>query len=104
MSGITTTDYAENSTSTVAIYAATGAAEGSTVTWSLTGDDSDDFSISNSGALTFSSSPDYESPADSDTDNVYKVTVNAFDGTCTGTLYVIVTVTDENKAPTMTTG
>ena len=104
VSGITTTDYAENSTSTVAIYAATGAAEGSTVTWSLTGDDSDDFSISNSGALTFSSSPDYESPADSDTDNVYKVTVNAFDGTCTGTLNVIVTVTDENKAPTMTTG
>ena len=54
----------------MATYAATGAAAGTTFTRSLTGDDSDDFSISSSGALTFSSSPDCKSPSDSDTDNV----------------------------------
>ena len=79
ISGVSATDYAENGTSTVAVYAATGA--NGTVTWSLTGVDSDDFSISSSGALTFSSAPDHEDASDFDTNNVYEVTVNASDGT-----------------------
>ena len=95
ISGISATDYTENGTSTVATYAATGAATSTTITWSLTGDDSDDFTISSSGALTFTSPPDYDTPSDSDTDNVYEVTVNASDGTNKGTLEVTVTVTDE---------
>ena len=103
VSGITTTDYAENGTSTVATYAATGATRGATVTWSLSRDDSGEFSISSSGVLTFSSSPDYESPTDSDTDNVYEVTINASDGTSSGTLDVTITVTDVNEGPVMTT-
>ena len=36
---------------------------------------------------------------DSDTDNVYQVTIKASDGTSTGTLDVTVTVTDANEAP-----
>ncbi len=99
VSGITTTDHVENATSTVATYAASGAAEGSTITWSLTGDDSDDFSISSSGALTFSSAPDHENASDSDTNNVYEVTVIASDGTNTATLDVTVTVTDQDETP-----
>ena len=102
LSGITTTDYAENGTSTVATYAATGAANGDTIAWSLTSDDSDDFSISNSGALGFSSPPDYESPSDSGADNVYEVTINASDGTNTATLDMAITVTDVNEGPSMT--
>ena len=97
VSGLASTDYAENGTSTVATYAATGAVQGSNTTWSLSGDDSDDFSVSSSGALAFSAPPDYESPADSDSDNVYEVTVKASDGTCSGALDVAITVTDVNE-------
>ena len=49
VTGITATSYAENGTSTVATYEVIGAATSTTITWSLTGPDSDDFSISSSG-------------------------------------------------------
>ena len=42
-------------------------------------DDADDFSISG-GVLTFATSPDYEDPADADTNTVYLVTIEASDG------------------------
>ena len=92
VSGITSSDYAENGTESVATYAVAGAGT-STITWSLSGDDSGDFSISSAGVLSFSTSPDYESPVDADTDNVYQVTIQASDGTNTATLDVTVTVT-----------
>ena len=41
--------------------------------------DSSPFNISDTGALNFSSSPDYENPLDSGDDNVYRVTVEARD-------------------------
>ena len=52
-----------------------------TVTWSLNGGaDASLFSInSSSGALSFSSAPDYESPTDSDSGNDYVVGVRATD-------------------------
>ena len=40
-------------------------------------DDAEDLSISSGGVLTFDSPPDYEDPADANTDNVYEVTVEA---------------------------
>ena len=48
---------------------------------------------------------DYERPADSNRDNVYEVTIRASDGRYTSTLEEIqmVTVTDVNEAPTITT-
>ena len=100
VSGITSSNYAENGTSAVATYAVADAG-GSTITWSLSGDDSGDFSISSAGVLSFSSSPDYESPADANTDNVYQVTIQASEGTSTGTLDVTVTVTNVNEGPTL---
>ena len=53
------------------------------VTWSLNGGaDSSKFSINSStGALTFSSAPDYESPTDSNSGNDYVVVVRATDST-----------------------
>ena len=78
------------------------------VTWSLTGDDSDDFTITNNdagyGILNFASTPDYENPTDSDTNNVYNVTVNASDGTHSATHDVRVTVTDVNENNSPATG
>ena len=73
--------------------------DGDTFTWGLGGDDSNDFSISDEGALRFNSAPDFENPADNDGDNVYKVTVQADDGFGTGELEVTITVTDVNEAP-----
>ena len=72
--------------------------------WSLHGTDSGDFDISDAGALTFKNVPDFDSPADSDGDNVYTVQVRAYDGTETGRLDVTVTVTNVNEAPTTPTG
>ena len=98
ISGAETPEYAENGTAAVGTYTAVDP-EGATVTWGLSGDDSGDFSISSTGVLSFGSSPDYDSPADADTNNVYAVTVEASDGTETGRLAVAVTVTDVDEAP-----
>ena len=49
-----------------------------TVTWSLSGDDSDDFTFdSETGQLSFVSARDADNPTDEGADNVYNVTVNA---------------------------
>ena len=96
VSGITSSNYAENDTTPVATYSV-GDAEGLTITWSLSGNDRGDFSISSAGVLSFSTPPAYESPADSDTDNVYRVTIEASDGTTTAKRDVIVTVTNETE-------
>ena len=68
--------------------------------WSLSGSDDEDFAISETGVLSFAGSPNYESAADSGSDNVYEVTVEARDDAFnTGTLDVTVTVTDVNEGP-----
>ena len=100
----TTLNKPENSTA-VHEYAATDVDAGTVFSWSLSGADAGDFSISTSGVLTFSSAPDFETPTDSNTDNEYIVTVRAtdngtpmkFDG---HTLRV--TVTNINEAPEIT--
>ena len=98
-------DYDENGTGDVATYFATDP-EGvnSTFNWSLSGADSRDFNIDGStGVLTFSSTPDYESPVDSNRNNEYLVTVVATEqGGMQGRLDVKVTVNDVNEAPTVT--
>ena len=69
------------------------------ITWSVRGNDSDDFGISETGELSFSSNPNHEQPVDSNSDNVYEITVVASDGQNEGTLDVTVTVTDVNEGP-----
>ena len=98
ISGKASVYYAEDRTIAVASYTATDPENGS-ITWSLAGEDSGDFSISNTGVLTFNTPPDSENPADADTNNVYLVTVQASDGTNTSALDVTVTVTDEADPP-----
>ena len=95
VSGAGVVGYAENGTGAVGTYAANGA-----VTWGLSGDDSDDFGISSGGVLSFGGSPDFEDPDDADGDNQYRVTVEASDGSLTGSLDVVVTVDDVNEPPT----
>ncbi|MFC0878752.1 LamG-like jellyroll fold domain-containing protein, partial [Saccharicrinis sp. FJH2] len=103
-----TVDFAENGTGTVANIDANDGDGGSTdtgITYSLTsGGDNDLFDIdSSTGALTFKTVPDFENPSDANTDNVYKITVIADDGSAnnnTATLEISITVTNANDAPT----
>ena len=72
-------EYAEKRTDPVATYTAVDP-EGVAIAWSLGGVDAADFTIAG-GVLAFVKSPDFESPADTDTDNIYDVVVEATDGT-----------------------
>ena len=67
--------------------------------WSLSGTDAGDFSVSDTGELTFRKAPDHEKPADSNKDNAYSLSIRASDGRNYGYLAVTVTVTDINEAP-----
>ncbi|MCY4616437.1 MAG: cadherin-like beta sandwich domain-containing protein [Chloroflexi bacterium] len=96
VSGNSAPQYTESATTTVATYAAPWAPG---VTWSLSGTDSEHFSISRGGDLSFVAPPDYEHPADDNADNVYHVGVRASDGTAAGFLAVTVPVTDVNEPP-----
>ena len=99
LSGPGVVDYPENGADAVARYTATDP-EGITITdWSLDGNDKDLFEISNSGELTFKSSPDHDIAGDNDGNNIYLVTVKASDGTNSVTLPVEVTVSNVNEAP-----
>jgi hypothetical protein len=79
---------------TVATIAASDSQNDSLSFSIASGDDEDLFSITTGGALTFATAPDFEAPADSDTDNVYDVTVQVSDGSLTDTQALTITVTD----------
>ena len=99
-SGDPRVSYAEGETVPVVGYSASDPGGGA-IMWSLSGADQGVFGIS-SGVLTFDNPPDYENPVDSNTDNVYQVTVRASDGSLTASRNVTVTVT--NRSPTFTSG
>jgi len=98
ISGRPRLDYDENAQGIISSYFVTGVGN-SEVTWSLSGDDNGDFSISNAGELSFKTSPNYEAPADADGNNFYLVTINAVVEGRTLTLPVNVTVLDVEEAP-----
>ena len=54
--------------------------------------------------MTFRNTPNYESPADSNRDNEYLVSVRASDGRYYGYFNVTVTVEDVNEPPEINTG
>ena len=76
--------------------------EGFVTSWEpLSGVDAQHFEFSDAGDLSFTAVPDFDSPADTNGDNRYEVTVSASSdgdrGTRTGTLDVVITVTDPNQ-------
>ena len=99
VSGPTAPSYQENGASAVASYTTDPSNAG--VSWTLEGTDAADFSISGSGQLSFRQSPDFEAPADADTDNRYEVTVKATSSGESATLAVTIAVADveENTGP-----
>ena len=90
--------FQEGGATSVASYTVPSAG-GSTVTWSLLGEDNDDFSISESGVLTFNSPPDHDSPSDSNADNVYELFVEASNDSSIGFLPVVVIVIERSNTP-----
>ena len=96
ISGRNVVDYAENGMGMVAAYSAAGP-DAADATWTLSGADAEDLSISSAGVLTFMASPNYEMPMDANTDNIYMVMVNANDGTNDAMKSVSVRVTNEEE-------
>ncbi len=92
---------AENITSVVT-YTGSDVDAGTTLTWSISGTDAADFSIDPStGALAFAANPDFEAPADADTNNAYIVVVTLSDGSLTDTQTVTITITNANESATI---
>ena len=95
-----TCDYDENGMDAVGTFTGMDP-EGEMIVWSLSGDDAADFDITG-GVLSFSKSPNYESPADANTDNVYMVNVIATEVRTPGSLdlaqdaTIMVTITVKN--------
>ena len=83
----------------VTVYeAAATDADGDPLVYSLSGTDAALFTINaNTGEVSFIAAPDFEMPGDADGDNVYDITVTAFDGTNRRDHNVAITVTDEEN-------
>ncbi len=93
----------ENQTAVITVTAPDADMPVQTVTFSITGGfDAAHFSInSTTGDLVFNAAPDFESPTDQDTNNVYEVDVTADDGNGAATVQsLLVTVNPVNEAPT----
>ena len=90
VSGNATPSVDENTTA-VATYRATDPDERATITWSVEDPGASDFTITNAGALSFASAPNYEVKSS------YTVTVRASDGTNDVPHDVTVTVTDVDE-------
>jgi len=73
-----TASFDEDDTGTVLTVTATDA-EKDTITYTISGDDAEFFSISTAGAITFKDEPNYDSPGDADRDNDYQLIVTATD-------------------------
>ena len=96
LTGSTSIAYPENGTGSVGAYTATDP-EGSTIRWSLYGDDAGDFSISEAGELRFLASPDFEGPTDADRGNEYEVTFHASDGRLADSIAVTINVVNVDE-------
>ena len=101
----TTFTIPENTTAITTITATDADANSDTLTYTLDNtSDAAAFTLDpSSGALAFDPAPDYETPLDSDGDNVYQLTLSAFDGANTTSQSITITVADLNdEAPRFT--
>jgi len=75
--GPTSVNVTENTTTTSTNVASYTLLRPTPVTWSLSGTDASDFTITNTGIVRFAANPDYELPSDSNQDRQYSLSVNA---------------------------
>ena len=95
---------AENSTAVGTVTATDADLPAVPLQYSLSGTDAALFTIDASGNLAFLDAPDFETPGDLDTNNVYQLTVQVSDGLLNSSQALSVTVTDvaegsPNNAP-----
>tara|TARA_B100000965_G_scaffold315418_1_gene275664 strand:+ start:1037 stop:2929 length:1893 start_codon:yes stop_codon:yes gene_type:complete len=90
-----TTNYTVDENQKSAFTVTASDADGNTLTYTLSGNDSGDFSISMDGVVTFNVAPDYENPSDADTNNVYEITVSVSDGTASDSKNFTITVRND---------
>ena len=97
----TINNYLVNGTATIETYTAVDPEGDTSISWSLSGTDREDFTITD-GELKFASSPNHERPEDSNRDNHYEVTVQATDSNnMRGEIHVDVIVTGVNELPVL---
>ena len=94
-------DIDENDASfTHTVEAATDPDSGQTLTYQLGGDDAADFNFdASTRSLAFKTTPDYESPADQDTNNAYQITITASDGDLEATQAITIAVANVEEIP-----
>jgi hypothetical protein len=94
---------AENTTAVTTVAASD--VDGPALTYSISGGaDAALFQIdASTGALSFVTGPNFESPTDAGANNIYDVTVRASDGSLADTQAIAVTVTNVNDAPPVIT-
>ena len=103
VTGRTSHTVRENTASAIHTYRATDSDLNDTIAWSTAGADGLIFQVSERGELRFREAPDFETPRDTDANNVYGLEVVATDGGgLRGTLEVTVTVTALNEGPEVT--
>ena len=100
---VNTIAIAENTTAIGTITA--NDADNDALTYSVTGPDASLISVvPSSGFLSFNNAPDYENPMDAGMDNDYEITLVASDGSATGSVDIVVSITnvaDETASATI---
>ena len=92
-----TNDYSivEGSTSGFSVSASD--AEGSSITYSVSGNDGSSMAVSSAGVVSFTSAPDFETPGDANSDNVYSFNISVSDGTLSTSEAFTITVTNDTS-------
>jgi len=72
-------------------------AEGNALTYSVSGNDASKMAVSSSGVVSFVTAPDYDTPGDADSDNVYSFSVSVSDGTLSTSEGFTITVTNDTS-------
>ena len=92
-----TNDYSivEGSTSGFSVSASD--AEGSSITYSVSGNDGSSMAVSSAGVVSFISPPDFETPGDANSDNVYSFNISVSDGTLSTSEAFTITVTNDTS-------
>lgn len=94
----------EGNTAVVTLNATDADAPAQMVTYTITGGvDAGRFAMNGGNQLAFIAAPDFESPADANSDNIYEVSVTADDGNGGTTVQMLlVSVINANEAPNIT--
>ena len=98
-----TANFIENQTGIVYITDASDPDAATTLTYSLAGTDAAFFSIDSiTGVVSLNNALNFESPSDSNGDNIFDIIVRASDGSLIGSKAVSLSLTNVNEAPTIT--